>query len=81
MDAKTVVSSRGQIVIPKFIRDIVGLHSGSQLLIHLRPDQILEISSVQKNITNFFGQGSKKSVSSFNVDDAIKETIIENLKN
>ncbi|MGI4851507.1 MAG: AbrB/MazE/SpoVT family DNA-binding domain-containing protein [Janthinobacterium lividum] len=74
------MSARGQIVIPKFIRDITGLHSGSQLLIHLRSDHTLELSPVQKSITHFFGQGSNKISNSFDVNEAIEEAINENLK-
>lgn len=83
MDSKTIVSVKGQIVIPKFIRDKMGLHSGSELMVHLREDRILEFKPVTKTLSHFFGMGArmlKKDHLSkiLNVDEAIAEAIMDN---
>ena len=79
MDSTAIVSSRGQVVIPKIIRDALGLHSGSQLLIHVRPDHILELSPVQNDITLFFSQGAHNITETIDIDQTIAEAISENL--
>jgi len=58
MNAKTIMSSKGQVVIPKTIRDNIGLHSGSELIIHLREDNVLEFKLVSKSLRDFFGKGA-----------------------
>lgn len=81
MESKTVVSSRGQVVIPKFIREVIGLHAGSQLFLSVRPDHVLELTPVHKSIQEFFGKGSasskNKRMSLEDIDTAIAEAIIE----
>lgn len=85
MDTKTVVSSRGQVVIPKIIRDTIGLHSGSELIIHLREDNVLEFKLVYKNLKDFFGKGSYKITrddaiaEAVDIDTAIAEAVSSNL--
>ncbi len=81
MDSKTVVSSKGQVVIPIEMRKALGLHSGSELLLHLREDSVLEIESIKRSITMFFGRGKRKkssvSLSVEEMDQAIAEAISE----
>ena len=79
MDTTTIVSSKGQVVIPKIIRDALGLHSGSQLFIHVRADHTLELSPLQKNITLFFGQGSLEKTELVDIDEAIGQAISDNM--
>ena len=81
MDVKTVVSAKGQVVIPKLVRDTMGLHSGSEFIIHLRDDSVLEFKQVKKNLANFFGMGARRKgfkATPVNVDEAIAEAIADN---
>jgi AbrB family looped-hinge helix DNA binding protein len=77
MDARIIVSSRGQIVIPKYMRETLGLHYGSELILSLREDKVLEVHSMQKNICDFFGRGkSRASIMSLaDIDTAIAQAV------
>lgn len=77
MDARTIVSSRGQIVIPKYMRETLGLHYGSELILNLREGKVLEVHPVQKNICEFFGKGKSKAgmMSLSDIDAAITQAI------
>ncbi len=84
MNTKTVMSSRGQVVIPKFMREIIGLHSGSEFIIHLREDNVLEFKPVCKELKDFFGKGTAKlqqlsKTNIVDIDAAIGEAVLENL--
>lgn len=85
MVIKAIVSSKGQIVIPKLMRETMGLHYGSELVINLREDNVLEFQQIKKNITNFFGMGKRmikdsgtEEESKTDVDEAIASTIMKN---
>ncbi|WP_410521563.1 AbrB/MazE/SpoVT family DNA-binding domain-containing protein [Candidatus Tisiphia endosymbiont of Empis tessellata] len=82
MSARAILSSKGQLVIPKTLRTKLGLHSGSELLINIKNNDSLEIFSVKKSITSFFGMGKSKSqeesMSIEDIDDAISKAIAEN---
>lgn len=77
MDARTIVSSRGQIVIPKYMRETLGLHCGSELILNLREDKVLEVHPVQKNIRDFFGKGKSRAaiMSLDDIDTAIAQAV------
>jgi AbrB family looped-hinge helix DNA binding protein len=81
MESKTVVSSQGQVVIPKFIREAIGLHSGSELALSVREDHVLELTPIHRDIREFFGKGSArtqdKKMSIGEVDDAIAKVVTE----
>ncbi|MGV8948217.1 MAG: AbrB/MazE/SpoVT family DNA-binding domain-containing protein [Candidatus Paracaedibacter sp.] len=84
MDVKTVVSAKGQVVIPKLVRDTMGLHSGSEFIIHLREDSVLEFKQIKKNLADFFGMGAKRGrdlkTTPVNIDEAIAEAVMDNNK-
>ena len=41
MHAKTILSSKGQLIIPKFLRSKLGLHLGSEIMIELKQNDTL----------------------------------------
>ena len=77
MDARIIVSSRGQIVIPKYMRETLGLHYGSELILSLREDKVLEVHPMQKNICDFFGRGKSRAstMSLADIDTAIAQAV------
>jgi len=84
MDIKAVVSAKGQVVIPKLMREAMGLHRGSELIINLRDDDVLEVRPIKRDLTNFFGMG-KRIIRKYglaetptDVDKAIAQAIEEN---
>lgn len=83
MEIKATVSAKGQIVIPKIMREMIGLHYGSELIINLRKDDVIEVKQVKKELSNFFGMGKRKikehglDESIIDVDEAIAQAIIE----
>lgn len=78
MHSKTVVSSKGQVVIPKPIREAMGLHPGSEMTMILRNGNTLEFKHVQREIADFFGMGAETLQNAQNQDDVsdIDEAII-----
>lgn len=83
MDTKAIVSAKGQIVIPKMMREMMGIHYGSELIINLRKDDVLEVRQVKKELSNFFGLGKRKikehglDDSRVDIDEAIAQAIVE----
>ncbi len=45
--ARVVISSK-QVVIPKYIRNKLGLHSGSELIINYKKNETLELLPIKK---------------------------------
>lgn len=84
MQARTILSSKGQLVIPKFLRSKLGLHLGSEIVLEIKQHDILELRPIRKNIKNFFGLGSKKArnqvMSIEDIDKAISKAVMDNDK-
>lgn len=80
MDVKTVMSAKGQVVIPKIVRESMGLHYGSEIILHMRGDSVLEFKPVKKSLSAFFGMGAKKRFKDAPVDveEAIAEAVSDN---
>lgn len=51
---QTTVSSKGQIVIPKEVRESLGLNTGTEVFVRTRDDGIVEIVPIKKNIADLF---------------------------
>ncbi len=82
MNAKAILSSKGQLVIPKNLRKKMGLHFGSELTLELTNKNTLEVSPIIQNISKFFGMGKNKInqqiMSIDDIDKAISRAFIKN---
>ncbi len=85
MGAKAILSSKGQLVIPKNLRQKMGLRCGSELILELTSNNNLEISQAKQSISKFFGMGKRNVngpvISVEEIDQAIGEAIIKNDRN
>ncbi len=73
--SKIIVSSRGQFVIPKEIRDAVGIHGGSEILVRTREDGVIELKPVKKNVGDLFKVTQLWKGPALDVDEAIAEAV------
>jgi AbrB family looped-hinge helix DNA binding protein len=82
MHAKTILSSKGQLIIPKFLRSKLGLHLGSEIMIELKENDTLELRPMRKDIKSFFGLGKNKTktkiMSIEDMDNAIGKAVTDN---
>lgn len=77
---KAIVSSKGQVVIPKVLREKMGIHTGNELLFKVRPDGIIEIRPVERSIEMFFGRCKRKASTAMSIaemDKAIEQAVSE----
>jgi AbrB family looped-hinge helix DNA binding protein len=77
---KAVVSSKGQIVIPKKLREETGIHAGSVVIFIVRKNT-LEIRLPKRSIDGFFGRCKRVNAKSMNLNDidaAIAQAVLEN---
>jgi AbrB family looped-hinge helix DNA binding protein len=83
MTATTTLSSKGQVVIPKILRERLGLHPGSELLIRLKGKDVLEFKPIQRHISEMFGKGApyvadQPPMSVEDMDSAIAQAVMKN---
>ena len=83
MGAKAILSSKGQVVIPKAMRDKLGLHSGIELTIGVKKESgIIELKPVRRKLQDFFGMGKLNKQAKANkkedVDELIAKAVTEN---
>lgn len=69
------LSSKGQLVIPKSIRNILGIHSGSELMLKVKNNGALEVYPVKGHIKIFFGLGKTKELTNQETDEDIDKMI------
>ena len=84
MNTKGVLSSKGQLIIPKPLRSKLGLYSGSEIAMELKRNNIIELRPLRKSINRFFGLGKNKfnkPISIEEIDMAISKAVIDNDKN
>lgn len=77
---KAVVSAKGQVVIPRILRERLGIHAGSELLFTMHDDTI-EITPVKRSIDMLFGcckDETEESISLSEMDEAIMQAVSEN---
>lgn len=82
MNAKAILSSKGQVVIPKNMRNQLGLHSGSEFAISVKKRGVIELKPIARNIKDFFGKGKScaSSEGAHDIDELITQAVIENDK-
>ncbi len=75
-----VLSTKGQIVIPRVLREVAGLAAGVRLIMQMREDGIIEIRPFRRRIDETFGMlilGKNKSRSPKRVSDKEDEKIMK----
>ena len=84
MDLKTIlpsskitVSSRGQLVIPKEVRDACGIHGGSEILVRTREDGVIELRPLKRKVGDLFifNGTPRVTAGAVDVDSTIAETV------
>ena len=79
LNSKAIVSSKGQVVIPRVLREKMGIHAGNELLFKIRADGVIEIRQLERSIDMFFGRcKDDDGLSPVNVDEAVAQAIIDN---
>lgn len=79
-NAKAVVSSRGQVVIPILLRDKLGIHEGSELFFNVRSDGVMEVRRATHSIESLFGcckRAKAKPMTIAEMDEAIMQAVSE----
>ena len=81
MHSRAIVSSRGQVVIPKPMRKELGIHTGTELVFEIRHHGTLTIKPTQRRIEMLFGccknNTSSTIKSSQQMDDDIMRAVSE----
>ncbi|MCX6110095.1 MAG: AbrB/MazE/SpoVT family DNA-binding domain-containing protein [Proteobacteria bacterium] len=84
MDLKTIipsskitVSSRGQLVIPKEVRDACGIHGGTEILVRTREDGVIELRPLKRKVGDLFiFKGTPRvTAGAVDVDSSIAEAV------
>lgn len=81
VNSKAIVSSKGQVVIPRVLREKLGIHAGNELLFKARPDGVIEIRQLERSIEMFFGRCKRSHESPMSIEEidaAIGQAVIEN---
>ena len=73
---KATVSSRGQLVIPKEVRDACGIVTGTEVLIRTRDDGVIEIKLLKRNVADLFQDHPRTA--RVDVDEAIAAAVLDN---
>lgn len=77
---QTTLTSKGQVTIPKSVRDSLGLHVGDKIEFILTENNEVLLRPITKKVDDVFGllhQPGKKPVSIEEMDAAIKQKIQE----
>ncbi len=73
--AQATLTTKGQVTIPKTVRDSLHLHSGDKIEIIVTKDREAIIRPVSKKVDDIFGKlykPKRKAVSIEGIDQAIK---------
>jgi AbrB family looped-hinge helix DNA binding protein len=83
MNVKATLSSKGQVVIPRPLREALGLHAGSELVFEMHKNGVLEVKPLKRTIESFLGRckrSGKQPLSIEDMDEAIGRAVINNDK-
>ena len=71
--ARSTLTSKGQITIPKKIRDVLGLDTGDRVAFIIREDGVVEMRPETVDLGSLYGilKPEKKGVSLQDMEDAI----------
>lgn len=81
MHSKAIVSSKGQVVIPRKVREMLGIRAGRELSLNVRQDGVIEMKPVTRTIDMLFGcckRKGEKAMSIEEMDEAIAQAVMEN---
>lgn len=81
LHSKAIVSSKGQVVIPRKVREMLGIRAGRELSLNVRKDGVIEMKPIERSIEMFFGRGKRKGAKPISVeemDEAIAQAVMEN---
>ncbi len=81
--ALATLTTKGQITIPKIIRDSLKLNTGDKIEIVITEDRVAMIRPVSKKVDDIFCKlykSGRKAVSIETMDDAIKNRMRDNYK-
>lgn len=76
--SKITVSSRGQLVIPKEIREAYGIFSGTEIIVRALGDGVIELKACKRNVADLFKDRGPPAGPAANVDEAIMQAVLEN---
>ncbi len=54
LETTVIISSKGQVVIPKELRNSASIHEGDKMLIRVREDDVIELVPLKKDIEDLF---------------------------
>lgn len=54
LETTVILSSKGQVVIPKELRNSANLHEGEKMLIRVREDNVIELVPLKKDVEELF---------------------------
>jgi antitoxin PrlF len=77
---KAIVSSKGQVVIPRDLRNALALHDGTELIFSLEGDGSVRFRPVRKRMQDLFGslaRTGERPLSVEEMDEAIAKAITE----
>lgn len=77
LSAHATLSSKGQLVIPKAMREALGLHSGSEVLLTMEPNGSLNLSPLKLPLEGLFGMLYEAGRERVDVDDVIRKRMPE----
>ena len=80
---QTTLTSKGQVTIPKNIRDIIGLHTGDKIEFVITDKNEVILRPITKKVDDVFGllhKPGRNTVSVEEMDAAIKKKIRENFQ-